>query len=198
MTMTETSFNEARALCAGSFFRPQRTRSAARASMRPAHYAREVGLAGTLGCLTPICFNEARALCAGSLQRPGYFAKATPRFNEARALCAGSSPLLKPTPQASCGRPLRELNGSVQPCLGPSCPWGPILAHNSLIFKEQPPNASSGRKTGHDLSARNGAASHTIIGSREMGVKGLLPRETTLGFTLSAGPMSISTMWSSS
>ena len=37
-------FNEARALCAGSFRRPADALAAGLASMRPAHYAREVGV----------------------------------------------------------------------------------------------------------------------------------------------------------
>ena len=60
------------------------------ASMRPAHYAREVWTATPNMRSPPCCFNEARALCAGSLR--GRLTR-TPRlgcFNEARALCAGS------------------------------------------------------------------------------------------------------------
>ena len=59
-------FNEARALCAGSPCARTPDTPSAGASMRPAHYAREV-----LRVVSPLQrrnfrFNEARALCAGS------------------------------------------------------------------------------------------------------------------------------------
>ena len=139
-------FNEARALCAGSW-PPGAPAGAcgALASMRPAHYAREVS--GRAMSVAAVLFS----------------------FNEARALCAGSWPLRKPAPQAPRGRPLRELSVSARPSASPSRPWGPMLTRNSLILKEQLPNASGGRETEHDLSARNGAAGYTMIGSRATG-----------------------------
>ena len=60
------SFNEARALCAGSCGPGGRARSR------------------TLG------FNEARALCAGSSPQRQQAKQPVRGFNEARALCAGS------------------------------------------------------------------------------------------------------------
>ena len=60
------SFNEARALCAGS----------------SNHYDLHGGLQPR--------FNEARALCAGSSRSPSARSATRLRFNEARALCAGS------------------------------------------------------------------------------------------------------------
>ena len=64
---SQRRFNEARALCAGS---PAATAWALLpnkiASMRPAHYAREVTAAGGRQAGRHRSFNEARALCAGS------------------------------------------------------------------------------------------------------------------------------------
>ena len=82
----------------------------------------------------------------------------------------GKLPSPKPAPQAACGRPLRELSAVAPILSNPKPSTGLILAHNSLIVKEQPPNASGGRQTGHDLSARKGAAGQTMIGSRATGV----------------------------
>ena len=62
------------------------------ASMRPAHYAREVPVIAVLRQLRHKRFNEARALCAGSSGCGRWAGSMTNRFNEARALCAGSSP----------------------------------------------------------------------------------------------------------
>ena len=60
------TFNEARALCAGSW--PKAVAAARRPlpSMRPAHYAREVRTTSFPRTHGPSSFNEARALCAGS------------------------------------------------------------------------------------------------------------------------------------
>ena len=85
------SFNEARALCAGSR-NTQRTASGKTmvASMRPAHYAREVSYE----------IDSGKSEGDASM-RPAHYARevrpsvqrainAGNRFNEARALCAGS------------------------------------------------------------------------------------------------------------
>ena len=60
------------------------------ASMRPAHYAREVPAPPRHPAKKCPCFNEARALCAGSPCRCAPGGCPAARFNEARALCAGS------------------------------------------------------------------------------------------------------------
>ena len=108
------AFNEARALCAGSYGTETHARTHGAPSMRPAHYAREVSFPLTAAPQSTSTFNEARALCAGSWRldghqshphlpsmRPAHYARevadasgppAAPKatFNEARALCAGS------------------------------------------------------------------------------------------------------------
>ena len=76
-------FNEARALCAGSLQGLRDADGGLDASMRPAHYAREVRPKWP-PARVPLCsFNEARALCAGSCrgrgQRPGAAAGASMR-----------------------------------------------------------------------------------------------------------------------
>ena len=83
-------FNEARALCAGSCGLREAPSAKGVASMRPAHYAREVALNKVLEC----SYGDAS-------MRPAHYAREVAwrlrlgllciRFNEARALCAGSS-----------------------------------------------------------------------------------------------------------
>ena len=62
------------------------------ASMRPAHYAREVDLMTGNQPAELESFNEARALCAGSQHGSILISGMNIGFNEARALCAGSPP----------------------------------------------------------------------------------------------------------
>ena len=65
-------------------------RRGGQASMRPAHYAREVQQILLENGLGDTGFNEARALCAGSPQFGWGIQTSGRSFNEARALCAGS------------------------------------------------------------------------------------------------------------
>ena len=86
------TFNEARALCAGSWSR-RRCRTGA---ANPFNEARALCAGSWAWCSkssdSPLAFNEARALCAGSC-RASAGSRPAPSFNEARALCAGSWPV---------------------------------------------------------------------------------------------------------
>ena len=108
-------FNEARAFCAGnSRMGRRRGDDGRRASMRPAHFAREIaGATATIRALRLASmrpahfareigagrgggqrrhrrFNEARAFCAGNWQARAARGPPASRFNEARAFCAGN------------------------------------------------------------------------------------------------------------
>lgn len=66
---------------------------------------------------------------------------------------------------------------------------------NFRIFKELSSASAPGVRP-PDWSARDATANQTMIGSRVTGSK-VLPRLTTLGSTLSAGPRSSRIRWSS-
>ena len=100
-------FNEARALCAGSPDHRAFHGANGAASMRPAHYAREVRIQS----------NKAQAQMAASM-RPAHYARevrtsrhtagrGSNRFNEARALCAGS--------QIRMQQHLQQIHASMRP-----------------------------------------------------------------------------------
>ena len=125
-------FNEARALCAGSYpLLPKKSASQILASMRPAHCAREVRKRNRRKRLCLSCFNEARALCAGSSSAASAPGCAWPRFNEARALCAGSLPGAH-----RLGRRPRRFNEARALCAG-SC-RSPLVAHARAAASMRP------------------------------------------------------------
>ena len=66
------------------------TATGTQASMRPAHCAREVPTTPPPAAPRRCRFNEARALCAGSCFKLNGRPALLGSFNEARALCAGS------------------------------------------------------------------------------------------------------------